>query len=107
MSNVPDTVNKVLDELARRFGTTGAALWAAYVHYIQLYALGWMLAGLFAAGLMFIGSYRLKADEYDTDTEVIRWIGMIGAIILAFFFIGVNFADLFAPQGAAIMYILH
>jgi hypothetical protein len=117
MDKLPDTLTKVLDELSHRFGTTGAYLWQAYVKYVQMPALGWLIGGMIGSlGLIVLGYkvyQNLPADktfvENFDDTPIPFFCACLvfAGVVLFALFIGANWADVFAPQGAAVYYILH
>lgn len=111
MNQIPETLNKVLNDLAARFGSTGAALWTSYVHYTQACAaaelFGWLLIGL------TIGIYCTRwqpssqmISESDGGVYAVKYAGMIIGLVITSLSIGTCLPQIIAPQGAALTAIL-
>lgn len=112
MENLPNTVSKTIDVLATKFGATGSQLWWMYVHYVQFYALAWMLIGSGAFGMVALVSSKMLVvkgkDDYGNDDEGFRIVRCIvyGCCAIAIaLFVASNVTDVILPQGAAIAHL--
>ena len=112
MNKLPETVKQVLDILSAQFGTTGAYLWTAYVHYVCVYALVCMLSGVGGTyAVIKSAQYYIVADAVDDkDTQqichAIRGVVTTVGIIIITCFVGDNLTDVVYPTGAALTYIV-
>jgi len=122
MDKLPDTLNKVLDGLSKRFGATGTELWKVYVHYIWACGLTATLTDLitiaFTIYWLVTLSARFKkgldvASKYIDDSEVVIYVYIILVSICAIICtiaaicsIQTDLPQMLAPAGAAIQNIL-
>lgn len=107
-----DSVQKILDMLSARFGTTGTNLWYAILNYTRCYALSWMLGGSILCIVGGIYCLQLDWKEWDEgEDRSIAWGLSRGGALLCFFFaamfIAGNLSDVLFPQASAIRVILH
>ena len=95
-----DNVSKVLDQLALRFGATGAALWASYWHATLLYAATYMLSSVAFGVVCLAASQQIKIE--DDDFRWIRPACMVVSGSIIALGVAANLTDLLMPQGAAL-----
>jgi hypothetical protein len=95
-----DELSKVLDELALRFGSTGANLWRAYWHATQFYAFTCTLSGVAFGVVCLLASKRIDID--DSDFQWVSGACMVVSAGVIALVVAVNLTDLVMPQGAAL-----
>lgn len=113
---VASTVGAVLDELAVRFGATGAGLWESLVRYeaVQAVVTIWAFGILGAVGLVLlvVGGYiGITTKNYERE-QLFGGVAVVGCVILFTVFImgTVILPDAFTtmqvPEGAVLRDLL-
>lgn len=113
MDKLPDTVSKILDELAKRFGSTGAHLWEVLVRQAFDSSLINLLVGggasLFLIGLSGLLFWVGNQESHNCDTDGFYACGgvagLLGVFILAVI-LSCNVLGLLNPEYYALKDIL-
>lgn len=99
-----DNAARLLDQLAQRFGATGAALWSAYWHATQFYAASCLVVWAVFGAILLKACWQLEVDD-----DMFQWLPyagrFFGLLVLAAA-ITFNLTDIIIPQGAALHTLL-
>lgn len=105
MDKIPDVVGRVLDELAKHFGSTGQHLWQVLVTQYHLHAVVqlWSAAGF---GLFGVLSFVFAgiADAPDNAAAM----GLLGTVLtlIAICCLAVGFCNWYNPEYGALQQVL-
>jgi len=111
-----ENVGRVLDVLAQRFGSTGAALWAVIVRQVYVNAavsaIVFCVCVWFCAWFWFRGRPRLHVWMNDGSYQDSRDVGMVCAYVVATLMLAGGIISFYAmthalnPQFFALRYVL-
>lgn len=110
-NTIPSVIQKSLDVLSAKFGTTGVLLWHAAVTYTRFYWISCTVGWFIVLAAIFVSAWYWPKpmSEYCSDIAVwlyLRRIIMGVCVILLGIVIGVNFPGIACPQGALLLQLI-